>query len=318
MAENSKIQWTDHTASPWHGCSEVHVGCDNCYAAAMALRNPSTLGVWGEGGTRIKSKSFIDNLRKWNRSAAKRGVVESVFPSICDPFEDRPELVEWRNEMFAVADECPNIRLLLLTKRPENVRRMWPWPAFENPVSKQRPNVWLGTSISDQATADKWIPELLKLRDLTPVLFVSAEPLIGAVKLTDLPLPHTLGSTRDALTGGGWMAGSDGGAQLVRSERHVDLVIVGGESGHGARPCNVEWIRSIVKQCAEAGTKCFVKQLGSSPVRDGALRGNDAHMGPGSHREQTPILLSDKKGGDMAEWPADIRVRQMPATEASK
>src|SRR5690606_12502626 len=103
-----------------------------------------------------------------------------------------------------------------------------------------RPNVWLGCSVSDQATADAMIPELLKCRDLTPVLFVSAEPLLGPIDL-----PEYLGRLR------------------VTHERGIDFAIVGGESGPHARPCNLRWIRSIRDQCKAAGVPCFVKQLGS-------------------------------------------------------
>ena len=278
MGENSKIEWCDHTASPWHGCEKVAAGCDNCYAAQLSLRNPGTLGIWGPDGVRVKSKSFAKNLRLWNSQAEKSGNRVTVFPSLCDPFEDRPELVAWRNEMFAVSDECPWVTLLLLTKRPENVRRMWPaaFPAgdetpqsmwcpvcqsardrsvcveaadnqdgpetpesYEEPRSlycgscgskglPHRSNVWIGTSIATQADADRNISELLKCRDLSPVLFVSAEPLLGPV---DVP------------------AG-------------IDWVIVGGESGPGARPMDPRWVRSLRDQCQAAGVPFFFKQWG--------------------------------------------------------
>lgn len=74
MGVETKIEWCDRSASPWHGCSRVHAGCDNCYAEAMAVRNPKTLGVWGDQGTRVKSKSFVANLRKWNREAEANGI----------------------------------------------------------------------------------------------------------------------------------------------------------------------------------------------------------------------------------------------------
>lgn len=108
MGETTKIEWCDHTASPWYGCAHVHAGCDHCFAEAMAKRNPATLGTWGEGGARVQSKSFAANCRKWNKQANEHGVIESVFPSLCDPFEDHPALVPWRKEMFDVIDECQN------------------------------------------------------------------------------------------------------------------------------------------------------------------------------------------------------------------
>ena len=112
MGEQTKIQWCDHSASPWHGCEHArmpdgseHPGCWNCYAEAMSRRNQRVLGVWGGDGTRVKSKSFVKNLIAWNKVGEKRGRPVSVFPSICDPFENRPELVPWREEMFATIDQ---------------------------------------------------------------------------------------------------------------------------------------------------------------------------------------------------------------------
>ena len=313
MAENSAIEWTDHTASPWHGCSERtfdgeipdHPGCDHCYARQFSLRNPAVLGVWGEQGVRVKSKSFVKNLRSWQRSAARRGVIESVFPSICDPFEDRPELEPWRREMFQVIDECPNLRLLLLTKRPENIGRMWPayFPGGYVPEAGRmnreelRPNVWLGTSISNQATADRMIPELLKCRDLSPVLFLSAEPLLGPIDLglstatcqCCKRLPSRWINLRRQVTGdspfsslrvmpGTYRAESnrhgalsvrcEGGQPLgiMPSEMNVmgpiDWVICGGESGYWARPMHRIWARFLRDQCVAAGVPFFFKQWG--------------------------------------------------------
>lgn len=335
MGETTKIEWVDRSASPWHGCSRVHAGCDNCYAEAMAVRNPKTLGTWGENGTRVKSKSFVANLRKWNREAEARGEPISVFPSICDPFEDRPELVEWRNEMFSTIDQCPWIRLLLLTKRPENVRRMWPVSERSGIAANGarywsrehfRPNVWLLTSVSDQPTADAMIPPLLKCRDLVPVLGVSAEPLLGPVDLARWlrPVPDcTFADGQDGCCshpGNPTPECGTGAACPLSEYRGLNWVIVGGESGHGARPCDLAWIRSIVSQCKAAGVACFVKQLGASICE----RYPSAWPNGYPHGDQSVTLtgdgygtfsvtgLHDKKGGDWTEWPADLRVREWP------
>lgn len=293
MAANSKIEWCDHTASPWHGCTKVAAGCTNCYAAAMAPRNHGTLGIWGDHGTRIKSKSFGDNLRKWNRQAEKTGRVASVFPSICDPFEDRPELVPWRNEMFAAADLLPLIRLLLLTKRPQNIRGMW--PCYTTPPHKQyRDNVWLGSSASTQADLEANLTEMAGVRDLAPVRFLSLEPLLE-------PLSFALRTdgTGSALTAAG-----------------INWVILGGESGPKARPCDVEWIRKIVAHCNAAGVPCFVKQLGANVItRNDMIEDvfNNGHAGwPDPEIQHHIHGFRDPKGGDMNEWPKDLRVREFP------
>lgn len=281
MAENSKIEWCDHTASPWYGCSHVHAGCDHCYAETMAKRNPGTLGIWGDGGIRTKSKSFIANLRKWNREGEATGVVQSVFPSICDPFEDRPELEPWRQEMFATIDECPWVRLLLLTKRPENVLAMWP-KYFQSRVEPHiwrthRPNVWIGTSVSDQTTANKMIPSLLNCHSLVPVLFVSAEPLLGPIDLTCIKRAD--GWTIDALRGIYSRHHDEGIDHPGAIEEHGDgprihQAIAGGESGHGARPMHPAWACGLRDQCVSAGVKFFFKQWGEwVPRHSEAMKG---------------------------------------------
>lgn len=334
MGVETKIEWCDRSASPWHGCSRVHAGCDNCYAEAMAGRNPKTLGVWGENGTRVKSKSFVANLRKWNREAEARGEPISVFPSICDPFEDRPELVEWRNEMFATIDECPWIRLLLLTKRPQNVRRMWPvkqdarpiFPGMPGPLGEptrcvvtgaHRKNVCLLTSVSDQPTADAMIRELLKCRDLVPVLGVSAEPLLGPVGMARWlrPVPDcTFADGQDGCCSHPENPTPEcgtGAACPLSEYRGLDWVIVGSESGPKARPCDLAWIRSIVRQCKTAGVPCFVKQLGAMPYQVGNHGFPFRVMFNGPWARSAPVL-KDPKGGDWNEWPEDLRVREWP------
>lgn len=370
MAENSKIEWCTHSASPWHGCQHAgdHPGCQRCYAEAMAKRNPKTLGVWGPNGTRVVSKSFAANCRRWNKQAEAAGVRQSVFPSICDPFEDwqgRLHFVEkdqdtgatentvawWRRDigvcragqttvghvlgerlatmddlrrdLFRVIDSCPWLDFLLLTKRPENVRRMWPylWGGDEHKPTRaapDRPNVWLGTSISDQATADKYVPELLKCRDLAPVLFLSAEPLLGSVDLSDdeqATYCHWAGQV---------VPGECEHGMACRPRCYlngVDWVIVGGESGHGARSCDVAWIGSIVRQCDSANVPCFVKQLGPAPFSttkpndwpDGVVCSKEYHRDYG---DCWLFQLKHSKGGDPLEWPDDLRVRQMPEVHA--
>lgn len=355
MAETTKIQWCDHTASPWHGCSKTdNPGCDNCYAAAMAPRNPGILGVWGDDGVRVKSKSFADKMQQWQRKAEKTGQDVTVFPSLCDPFEDRPELAPWRQEMFGLADECPNVTLLLLTKRPENIRRMWVerddllecsaclwrgseaesqqvdfedepagWecpqcqsPCGHKPIDEPtfRPNVWLLTSVSDQTTADRNIPELLKCRDLSPVLGVSYEPALGPVDFLQWMRPKPdCGFVEvdgccfhpDSITPECHAAIA---CPVTPTWQGLNWLIVGGESGPNARPCNVQWIRSAVQQCEAAGVACFIKQLGANATDSIHGRQSPASIATWIGRVNHP------KGGDPSEWLEDLRVRQFPST----
>ena len=332
MAENTKIAWTNHTFNPWRGCTKIAPGCANCYADAQSRRNPKVLGVWGPRGTRVvAAESQWKAVERWNREAGKAGVRHRVFvASLADVFEDwqgpmvNPKgetlyrdptfqqareitrklmrgdppsesdltpltMGDVRQRLFRLIDLSPHLDFLLVTKRPENVRKFWPWgwgtaethdtvdpmiPRWPDGelIPKKPPyrrNVWLLTSVSDQHTADAMIPALLQCRDLSPVLGISAEPLLGAIDLDP------------------WIA-------------RLDWTIVGGESGTGARACNVDWIRYLVGQCRNAGVAAFVKQLGGQPIE---------LNGTGFFRH---MMLRDKKGGDLSEWPEDVRVREFP------
>lgn len=326
MAEDTKIQWTDHTFNPWIGCSKVHTGCTNCYAESFAKRYGKA--EWGVNGTRVltSDKNWQEPL-KWHRDAEREGVRKRVFcASLADVFEDwdgqvhnhkgqplwvretPPEhwqgihhglkLADVRKDLFALIDATPHLDWLLLTKRPENIRRMWPAAGFPDagvPGTLGRhlrlENVWLGTSVSDQATAEKAIPELLKCRDLSPVLFLSMEPLVGPVRLGKLT-----GCTREDDTCRCFPSG-------------IDWVIVGGESGNGARECHVEWIDSLVRECSGADVPVFVKQLGANATQlPSAFRGPNQ----GTPIQQQRVQFKDKKGGDMNEWRGSLQVREFP------
>jgi protein gp37 len=229
-----------------------------------------------------------------------------------------------RTRLFDLIDATPNLDWLLLTKRPENIAKMMPpHPAMidgeecnkcVNECRCPRPNLWLGTSVENQAAADARIPHLLRVP--AAVRFLSCEPLLSEVNLTRCWLPDKSGWW-NALDGRlTCKAKMDNGQEFwCETEKPlcsgIDWVIVGGESGPGARPCNVAWIRSIVEQCKAAGVPVFVKQLGAVPH-------GKCGDGGGSCLDNSccRIPLRDKKGGDMAEWHADLRVRQFPAVEA--
>jgi len=150
-------------------------------------------------------------------------------------------------------------------------------------------NVWLGISAEDQRRADERIPHLLE----TPaaVRFVSAEPLLG-------PVTFSLE----------WLAPFKDTDPALRRTPRIDWVIVGGESGPGARKCEVDWIRSIVKQCRDASVACFVKQLGSGQYQLHTSAGRGRHLYDGKNVS----IITDRKGDDPAEWPEDVRVREWP------
>ena len=216
-----------------------------------------------------------------------------------------------RLRLFALIDATPNLDWLILTKRPENIAKMMPayHPCGRDgcEVLHVRPNLWLGTSVENQQAADERIPHLLSVP--AAVRFLSCEPLLEEVSLRRA-VPCGECGYRDTENGYGCFNGNECEDETWIREAGLHWVIVGGESGHGARPCNVEWIRSIRDQCRAAGVSCFVKQLGARP---------DSKMVPlqiavDDWKDYPEILtpLIDKKGGDMAEWPNDLRVREFP------
>lgn len=170
------------------------------------------------------------------------------------------------------------------------------------------PNVWLGTSVENQACADWRIPHLLKCP--AAVRFLSCEPLLGPLDLS-------------AFFGGPYV-GLPGERVHENYNFGIGWVIVGGESGPKSRPCRVEWIRSIVRQCKAAGVPCFVKQLGAHVMcrNDRVSDWMDQPGGPslcdidtdGVRFQGDPVRvwMRNRKGGDPSEWPEDLRVRELP------
>jgi protein gp37 len=297
MAENSKIEWTDHTFNPWIGCTKVSPACKNCYAE-RDFDHRYGKAKWGPNGTRVITSDT--NWKKplaWDRQAAADGVRPRVFcASLADVFEDwqgpifdskgdrlfwshsrEPYQSRWhwiaepqcaggeqpvtmdfiRQRLFELIDATPNLDWLLLTKRPENIERMWPrmkmssktWDSRVKGPADHRRNLWLGTSVENQEWTEKRIPELLKCRDLSPVLFLSCEPLVGPVDLR---------SVANACVNCDDIAGCDCDCPPLA----IDWVITGGESGPDARPCDPEWFRSLRDQSAAAGVPFHFKQWG--------------------------------------------------------
>jgi protein gp37 len=270
MGQDSKIEWTTHTFNPWRGCTKVSPGCTNCYAEKLSHRNPGVLGIWGDKGTRVvASDATWREPWKWDRVAGNAGRRDRVFcASLADVFEDRPELVEPRARLWQTILYTPNLDWLLLTKRPEKVI-----PALRQVHSHQRErllnddclaawidgthppdNVWLGTSVENQTAADERIPHLLKVP--ATVRFLSVEPLLGPVDLRTI----RVGEDSLARPLAGRTVAEQYGFQV--DGPRIDWVIVGGESGHGARPMHPDWVRSIRDQCQAAGVKFFMKQWG--------------------------------------------------------
>lgn len=250
MAE-TKIEWTatrlpdgtlvpGYTFNPWIGCTKVSDGCKFCYAETL-MDNRYGRVKWGPQGTRSKtSDAYWRKPFAWNEKAKQLGVRLKVFcASLADVFEDRPELIEWREELLALILDTPNLNWLLLTKRPQNVEQMV--DEILGPVRlgwDDLPNVWIGTSVENQYAANERIPHLLSIP--ARVRFLSAEPLLGNV----------------------WIGGKDW-SEIPKPK--VDWVIVGAESGPNHRVMNLSWAHYLRLQCRLMHIPFFMKQLGGHP-----------------------------------------------------
>jgi len=229
MAENSKIEWTDHTFNPWIGCTKVSPGCDHCYAETWDARGlQQRESRWGPHASRTRTSPA--NWRKplaWNRAAEKAGKRARVFcASLADVFDNHASIkLEWRDDLYKLIEATPHLDWLLLTKRPQNVARFVPgwmtpnsWPA----------NIWLGTTVENQTEADRRTAHLARIP--AQVRFLSCEPLLGRIT------PNLDG---------------------------IHWVICGGESGPGARVRDgfEDAARSLRDQCGAAGVAFFMKQM---------------------------------------------------------
>ena len=284
MGETTKIAWTDHTFNPWWGCTRVSPGCEHCYAAPWAQR----FGVkWGKD-YRFFHPEHWHEPERWNRKAERDGVRRRVFcGSMCDVFEKRAKLDEHRTQLWHLVEATPHLDWLLLTKRPENILDMVPEPWR----SRFPDNVWPGTTAETQALYEERVMHLMGVSAL--VHFVSMEPLLEAITMKCVP-PGCGDDTR------AHMAPDQGGCPA----NFPEWIIAGGESGAEARPCDLAWLRSLVKQCEGNRLRVFVKQLGAVAV--------DSSM---AEKDGTPGLLvgiRDKAGADPAEWESYLQVRESP------
>ncbi len=314
MGAETEIAWTDKTFNPWWGCVRVSPGCEHCYAETWDKRYGGK--NWGaQAPRRFFGDKHWNEPRKWNKAALTGGGRARVFcASMADVFEDRRDLDDQRARLFALIAETPALDWQLLTKRPENMVRLAPatwtagWPA----------NVWAGTTVEDQKRADERIPHLLRVP--AAIRFLSAEPLLSGLDLRSaLRLARHHQATFHAATGtlvpvtDKWIRSYNiNTGQEAAPE--IDWLIVGGESGGGARPMHLEWARSLVEQCKAAGTAVFCKQLGAVPVMDEAAWRERSNSGAGtlllSAANQkrapagtVPLKLASSKGGDPLEWP---------------
>jgi protein gp37 len=270
MAENSAIEWTDHTVNFWWGCTKVGPGCDHCYAETLSRRfdgagadGQST--IWGPTAPRRQIKAAVAAVQRIDRKAAASATRPWVFTqSMADLFDNDVPL-EWFAEAWAAIKAARNLRWQIVTKRISNVERRLAvigeteWPD----------HVGLMVTVVNQDEAARDVPRLLRLKGgwNLPWAGLSMEPLLGPVDLTALTLGfrrvQSLPDRLNALTGVSDCGhGEYEDVFETNTGPRLDWVVVGGESGAGARPMHPDWARSLRDQCAAAGVPFFFKQWG--------------------------------------------------------
>ncbi len=236
MAQNSKIEWTHHTANLWHGCTKVHEGCDNCYAETLSKRWGND--VWGNDKPRKATKSVWGDFLKYQAFAAAANENHRVFVgSMMDIFEKPMPLIDSKGEAMKettgdlrdkffneIVPNCPNLTFLLLTKRPSNINKYIPESWKVTPPK----NVMFGTSPVNQKTFDTLVKQLQMVNGKK---FLSVEPQLWFIHLDK-------GNTKG-----------------------INWIIQGGESGHGKRPFDLFWARSMREDCIHLGIPYFFKQI---------------------------------------------------------
>lgn len=260
MAENSNISWTDHTLNFWIGCTEMSPACDSCYARVL-MQDRFHRVLWGNHPRQRTTDATWKKLLSWNRKAdefeAIHGRPQRVFINSLSDFFDNQVDKEWRAAAWEAIRKADRLIIMLLTKRPQNIKKMKPefWDEIKG-------RIWLGTTVEDQAEAGKRISHLLQ-HDAA-VRFLSCEPILGAVGLCDVCDGH---SFFDALTGRRWHD-ADGGYH-GKWPQAIDWVICGGESGPKFRAPESEWVHRLYAQCGEAEVPFWFKQWGGLRPTDG-------------------------------------------------
>ena len=286
MAENSLIEWTEHTFNPWMGCTMVAPECTHCYAKTLMDDRYGNV-KWGPKGTRVvTAASTWAKVLKWDRDAAKAGVPARVFCcSLADVFEDDRDctggedrgmhtLNDVRARLWALIESTPNLIWLLLTKRPQNILGMVPAAWLE--PGRWPENVWTGTSAGCQATADAAVPKLLEVPGRH---FLSCEPMLGPVDLAPLFGLKPGREWADCLCDE--IDPSDKPCMVCvckRAANPIDWVICGGESGPGARPMHPDWARGLRDQCVAAAVPFFFKQWGEWVTGEATAESGTAYM----------------------------------------
>jgi protein gp37 len=261
MSDKTAIEWTDATWNPTTGCTQVSPGCDRCYALTLSERFRGVPGHYFENGFDVQLRpDKLDQPLRWKKP--RRIFVNSMSDLFHDDIPDAYIAL-----VFGVMATAKQHSFQLLTKRHGRMRSLLNNIGFrasiatDAPVEWPLPNVWLGVSVENQQWADIRIPALVD----TPaaIRFLSCEPLLGPVDLS-----------RHLTTAHSWES-LDYGTQYD-VEKLIDWVIVGGESGRGARPMRADWARGLRDDCQNADIAFHFKQWGAYHP-DGTLARGGKH-----------------------------------------
>ena len=289
MSQKTAIQWTDVTdniivvkGGGWW-CRKISPGCANCYAADLnqnVFYKGNRLPYSGEAPELVLRREIIE---AW---AKQRKPKKHFVASMTDVFGEWVN-IEWQFEMLDGMAAARDQVFQVLTKRAEHMKEVVGLWLLRREFRRVPSNIWLGVSVEDNARRTR----IGHLRAIPCVRFISFEPL-----LEDLPNLS--------------LGGRDG----------IDWVIVGGESGDRARGCNMEWIRTIIQSCTQQGIACFVKQLGAKAFE--ATNSDFVDWPTGTvfscpdegidGEGPTYPKLKHPKGGDINEWPQELKVREFP------
>lgn len=336
MGKDCPVEWCDSAANPVMGCDGCELwipgkGIKHCYAGTLHTIRAGRPGYaerfdepklfpgrmaaaarWSDlGGTERPEKPWLNSMPRM------------IFISdMGDALSRDVPFSFLQEEIIAAVTSEPGRRHLWLwpTKQPQ---RMALFAAhLESQGISWPKNLWAGTSVTSAEQTAR-IRQLLRVP--AAVRFVSYEPALGQVDFSCW-LPHgrceePLGEDEAACgtvqalpqmrrsAGGITHCPNCGSTAIKERERGIDWLIVGGESGIAARPFDLAWARTAVQQSKAAGVPVFVKQLGSRPIV------HHASEWPGVRFDvaEQHVTLLDRKGGDMSEWPEDLRVREFPA-----
>ncbi len=301
----TKIEYLDKSWNPTHGCTPIAAGCKNCWAKRMANRQRGRNGYPADDPFGVTCRpDRLDQPLRWKkpRRIGVSFMGDLFHDDVPDDFIERV----WKTMYWCqpqTGSTRPSHTFLVLTKRPARAceftqqRRA----QYHGDYINAYRNIHVGFSASTQADLNAGIKHLMQAP--AAVRFLSLEPLVGPIDLTRVSI-----TLRGPAVVSGTVLGTNGGSfsPCGASGRGLDWVVVGGESGPGARPCDLQWIEDIVGQCKAAQVACFVKQLGAKPCRGLSLI-------PGKRPVANEWChFRSKKGVDPGEWPESLRVRELP------